>query len=125
VVRGLLGGLLCLTLLGSAASSAHSLSAHDGGASMELRAPDFPLAAIGTVLSVRFQKTAQQVRVTLQKPERSANFSSAERGHTSLARPSASQRFAVLPRRFLRPRHMVPRASNDSADPLLAPPSLS
>jgi len=125
VIRWLLGGFLCLALLGSMAISTPSPSWRGDVASIELRAPEFPLAALGTVLAARFQKQAQQMRVTLQKPERSVHLSPAERGPALLPRPSVRQGFALLPRRVLQPRQMLFCAPHDSADPFLASPSVS
>jgi hypothetical protein len=125
VIRSLLGGLLCLALLGSIALSAPSLSGRGDVASIELPAPQFPHAALGSVLALRSQKQAQQIRVILQKPERSAHLSSAERRHALLPRPSLSQWFARLPRRSLHSRQIAHRTTHDTADPLLASPSRS
>lgn len=125
VIRRLLGGLLCLALLGSIVLSAPSISGRGDAASMELRAPQFPLAALGSVLAHRSQKQAQQVRVIVLKPERSFPLSSAERDHALHPRPSVRQGFALLPRRVLQPRQMLFCAPHDSADPFLASPSLS
>jgi hypothetical protein len=125
VIRWLLGGFLCLALLGSMAISTPSLSGRGDVASIELRAPEFPFAALGTVLAVRFQKHAQKIRVTLQKPERSVHLSSTERGPALLPRPSLAQRLSLLPRRSLHSRQAALRTPNDSVDPFLASPSLS
>ena len=124
-VRCLLGGFLCLALLGSVAASTPSLSGGGEVAVLGLRAPEFPLAALGALFAVRFQKQAQPVRLTLQKPERSGQLSSAERAYAISSRPNFSQGFPALPRRFLPSPHGPSRDSKDSGDPLLTALSLS
>jgi len=124
-VRWLLGGLLCLALVGGAAASTPTAFAHGDVTSIGLRAPEFPLAALGSAFAFRLQKQAQLVRLTLHKPVRSGQFSPAERAHAMLPRPKVSPGSAVLPRRFLLSRQTIPRGPNDTGDPLLAFSSLS
>lgn len=124
-VRWLLGGLLCLALLASMAASTPSLCGRGEATSIGLRAPEFPLAALGSAFAFRLQKQAQLARLTLHKPARSGAFLPAERAHAMLPRLKVSQGSALLPRRFLRSRHITPRAPQDSGDPLLSALSLS
>ena len=123
--RWALAGLLCLALVGGAAAPAR-VSLGDGeGTSIGLRAPEVPLAALETTSAVRFEKHGQAVRLTFHKPERSAHLSSAERSCGVRFRPKACHTSPLLPRRFLRPRHVTPRGLNDAGDPSLASLSLS
>jgi hypothetical protein len=124
-VRWLLGGLLCLALLGSLAASTPSLPGRGEPTSIGLRAPEFPIAALGSAFGFRLQKQAQPVRLTLHKPVRSGAFSPTERACATLPRLKVSQGTALLPRRFLHTRHITPRAPQDSGDPLLRALSLS
>jgi hypothetical protein len=120
-----LAGLLCLALaLGTAAATRVSFEEH-GATSIGLRAPEFPLAALATTSGVRFEKQGQAVRLTLHKPQRSAHLSSIERSCGVLSRPRACHAFTLLPRRFLHPRDVTPRAPSDAGDPFLASLSLS
>ncbi len=115
-----LGGLLCLALaLGTAAPTRVSFQDEEP-TSISVRAPEVPLAALETTSSVRFEKHGQAVRVTVHKPERSAHLSSVERTCNAVFRPGGRPTSPLLPRRFLPPRHMTPRATNDAGDPFLA-----
>lgn len=125
VCRWALAGLLCLALVGGAAAPARLSFENDGATSIGLRAPEVPLAALETTSAVRFEKHGQAVRLTFHKPERSAHLSSAERSRGVLFRPKASHTSPLLPRRFLRQRHVTPRGPNDAGDPFLASSSLS
>ncbi len=124
-VRWLLGGLLCLALAGGAAASRPASIAHDGATSISFRAPEFPLAALETTSSIRFEKQARSVRLTLQKPTRSACLSWAARTYCVSPRPRLSYTSPALPRRLLLSRQMIPRGPNDAGDPFLASSSLS
>ena len=117
--------LLCLALVGAAAASTRVFSGDDWAGSISLRAPEVPLAALATTSSVRFEKNGQAIRLTFHKPERSAQLSSTERSCGALSRLIACHAFPLLPRRFLRPRHVTPHAPSDAGDPLLASLSLS
>jgi hypothetical protein len=63
--------------------------------------------------------------LTLHKPERSAHLSAADRSCGVLFRPKACHTSHLLPRRFLRQRHVTPRGPNDAGDPFLASLPLS
>ena len=123
--RWALAGLLCLTLAWGTAVPTRLSFQDDGDTSIGIRTPEFPLAALATTSSVRFEKHGQAVRLTFHKPERSSHLSSAERSCGVLFRPRGCSAFSTLPRRFLQPRHLAPRTPNEAADPFLALPSLS
>ena len=120
-----LAGLLCLALVGGVAAPARYSFASDEATSISLRAPEVPLAALETTSAVRFEKQGQAVRLTFHKPERSAHLSPSERPCSLLSRSKALQTSPLLPRRFLRPRHVAPRAPKATGDPFLASLSLS
>lgn len=123
--RWALAGLLCLALAWGTAAPPRLSFQDDWGASIGIRAPEVPLAALETTSNVRLQKQGQAVRLTFTKPERRAHLSSIERPCGALFRLRARSTFPVLPRRCLRPRHAAPRAPNDAGDPFLASLSLS
>lgn len=118
--RWALAGFLCLALAWGTAAPAHNPFQDDGDTSIGLRVPQFPLAALETTSSVRLEKHGQAVRLTLGKPERSGHLSSTERAYGLLVRPKRCPTSPLLPRRFLSPRHLAPRAPNDAGDPFLA-----
>ena len=117
-------GLLCLALaLVTAAPTRVSFEEH-GATSIGLRAPEFPLAALATTFGLRLAKHGLAVRLTFHKSEQSTSPASTERSCGTLSRPTACHAFSILPRRFLRPRHVTPHAPSDAGDPFLASPSL-
>ena len=125
VGRSALAGLLCLALVGGVAAPARYSLENDEASSIGLRAPEAPLAALETTSAVRFEKQGQAVRLTFHKPERSAHLCSSERPCNVPFRSKAVQTSPLLPRRFLRARHVASRAPKDAGDPFLASPSLS
>ena len=118
--RWALAGLLCLAMVGAAGASTRVFSGDGSADSIGLRAPEVPLAALAATSGVRFEKHGQAVRLTFHKPERSGHLSSIERSCGALSRPKAWYTHPLLPRRFLPSRHLLPRTSKDSSDPLLA-----
>ena len=123
--RWALAALLCLALVCSASAPTRASFGNNGAGSIRLRAPEVPLAALAATSGVRFEKHGQAVRLTFHKRERSGRLSSIERSCGALSRLIAYHAFPLLPRRFLRPRHVTPHAPSDAGDPLLASSLLS
>jgi len=120
-----LSGLVCLALLGGAAVPAHVGLADGERATIGLRAPEAPLAALSTTSSLRFEKHAASARLSQHKPERSSHAARFMRGQPVPRRSDVSPASPVLARRFLPSRHLVPCASDDGGDPLPTRLSLS
>jgi hypothetical protein len=125
VGRWAIAGLVCLALIGSAAAPSRVSLGHSEPATIGLRAPEAPLAALSTTSTVRLEKQAASVRLTLHKPERHARVSWATRTQATLQRSDVSHASPLLARRFLPSRHLIPRAPDESGDPLLPQLSLS
>ena len=118
-VRLTVAGLLCLALIGTSALPAGLHFGYEEVASISLRSPEAPLAALATTSAVRFEKQANSVRLVLPRPGRGARLSAAQRPSAMLVGPKAHRAVHVLPRRFLQPRQLTPRTPNDSGDPFL------
>jgi hypothetical protein len=103
VGRWAIAGLVCLALIGGAATPARASLANDEPAAMDLRAPKAPLAALATTSAVRFERQATSVRLTFHKPERNAHLLWAVRAQTIPQQPDVSRAFRVLARRVLPP----------------------
>jgi hypothetical protein len=111
--------VVCLVLIGSIPTLPPF--AEDETPAMVFRAPSRPIHALAENSPVRLEKQAQTQRFSLHKPHRNGILTSVERAPAIQQRPQVRQRPArALPRRFLPSRHTVPRAPDDSVDPLLS-----
>ena len=115
--RWALAGILSLAMVWGTAAPARIPFQGEDPASIGLRAPEIPLAALETTPNVRFEKLGHAIRVTFHKPERSAHLSSSERVCGVRFRPKGCPTSPLLPRRSVPPRRMTPRAPNDAGDP--------
>lgn len=88
---------------------------------MVFRAPSWPVHALAEGSSVRLEKEGQTQRFALHKPSRTSALTAFERAPAIRPQPSVRQQpTRLLPRKSLPSRHTVPRAPDDSADPLLS-----
>ena len=124
VGRWFLAGLVTLVLVAGSAVCP-PIAPADGAASVTLRAPEIPLAALGAAALVRLEKQAHSNRVTFPKPDRNGHPSWVER--TRAIRPMLQPSLAshTLPRRFLPSHHLAARDPSDSGEPFLAASPLS
>jgi hypothetical protein len=119
VLRAVFISVVCLVLTSS--FPALSPFDEDETPSIVFRAPSWPLHALAENSPLRLEKQAQTQRFSLHKPHRNGLLTSAERSPAIQQRPQVRQRPArALPRRFLPSRHTIPRAPDDSVDPLLS-----
>jgi hypothetical protein len=125
VGRWILVGLLGAALVVGAGVCAPIAPAEDGPASVSLRAPEFPLAALESTSPVRLEKQAQPNRLTFPKPDRTAQPSWVERLRVTQPRRQASRTAHVLPRRVLPSRKLTSRHPSDSGEPFLVSSPLS
>lgn len=125
VGRWILAGLVSLALVAGSAVCPPIAPAQDGAASVTLRAPEIPLAALEAASLVRLEKQAHSNRVTFPKPDRNGQPSWVERTRAirPLLRPSHASH--TLPRRFLPSHHLAARDPSGAGEPFLAASPLS
>jgi hypothetical protein len=125
VGRWILAGLLCAALVAGGPVWAPIAPPEEGPASISLRAPEFPLAALESTSPVRLEKQAQPNRFTFPRPGPTGQPSWADRFRVTPPGRQVFRTTHVLPRRILPSHHPASRDPSDSGDPFLASSPLS